>query len=272
MEINVENVSFNIQEKQIISDICFQAKSGQIVGIIGPNGSGKSTLLKNIYRVYTPNHGNIMLDGVEIDKMTPKKTAQKMAVVSQDSSGQFDFSVREIVLMGRSPHKKMMESHNQKDGAIAEEALQKVGLSNYGNRSITTLSGGEKQRVMVARALTQQAEILILDEPTNHLDIHHQLQLMDLVSTLNVTVVTALHDLNIAASYCDFIYVMDHGEVVTHGSPEAVLTEEILQEVFRVNTHIIKHPITGKTHITFLSSTYPNSESKGEEREPMHVQ
>lgn len=269
MEINVDDVSFSIQEKSIISDINLQAKSGQLVGIIGPNGSGKSTLLKNIYRVHKPDTGKIMLDNEEINKLAAKKTAQKMAVVSQDSSGLFDFSVREIVLMGRAPHKKMMESDTAFDGDIADEALQKVGMSNYRDRSITTLSGGEKQRVMVARALAQQAEVLILDEPTNHLDIHHQLQLMDLVKTLQVTVVTALHDLNIASSYCDLIYVMNHGEVVTSGTPETVLTEEMLQKVFRVNTHIVKHPITGKTHITFLSSTSETSELR--ERKLQHV-
>lgn len=255
MQINVEGVSFSVRDKQIISDINFQAKSGKIVGVIGPNGSGKSTLLKNIYRVHQPDTGTIMLDHEEIKHMTIKNTAQKMAVVSQDSSGLFDFSVREIVLMGRSPHKKMLESDTAIDRQIADEALQKVGLSNYGNRSITTLSGGEKQRVMVARALTQKAQILILDEPTNHLDIHHQLQLMDLVKTLNVTVVTALHDLNIASNYCDWLYVMNEGEIVMAGTPESVLTEETLKDVFRVHTHIVKHPITDNIHITFLSST-----------------
>lgn len=254
MQIQVENLSFSIREKQIIANIDFRAKNGQIVGIIGPNGSGKSTLLKNIYRVHQPDSGIIKLDDEEINKLSMKKSAQKMAVVSQDSSGLFDFSVREIVLMGRAPHKKMLEGDTQIDGAIADEALEKVGLLGYGNRSITTLSGGERQRVMVARALTQQAKVLILDEPTNHLDIHHQLQLMDLVKTLKVTVITALHDLNIASNYCDWIYVMKEGEIVMSGTPEDILTESMLQDVFRVHTHIVKHPITHQTHITFLSS------------------
>lgn len=254
MEVKVEGVSFSIQEKQIITDIYFRAKEGQTVGVIGPNGSGKSTLLKNIYRVHQPDVGKITLDNESIDKLSVKKTAQKMAVVSQESSGAFDFSVREVVLMGRAPHKKMLESDSENDGKIADEALEKVGLSEYGNRSITTLSGGERQRVMVARALTQQAKVLILDEPTNHLDIHHQLQLMDLVKTLDITVVTALHDLNIASNYCDWIYVMNEGEIVMSGTPEDVLTEKTLEKVFRVYTHIVTHPITNQTHITFLSS------------------
>lgn len=263
MQVSVRDVSFSIQEKQLISDIYMQAKSGEMVGIIGPNGSGKSTLLKNIYRVHKPDKGKIMFDNEELHLLSVKKTAQKMAVVSQDSSGLFDFSVREIVLMGRAPHKKVMESDSISDKNIAEEALQKVGLSNYANRSIMTLSGGEKQRVMLARALTQQAKILILDEPTNHLDVHHQLQLMDVVKTLDITVITALHDLNIAASYCDSIYVMNHGEIVKSGPPEDVLTEATLREVFRVNTSIIQHPITGKTHITYLSSAMKTDEAKG---------
>lgn len=269
MQVNVEGVSFGIQEKKIISDIDLQAKPGQFVGIIGPNGSGKSTLLKNIYRIHKPDCGKITLDREEIDKLSAKKTAQKMAVVSQDSSGLFDFSVREIVLMGRAPHKKMMEADTAADEHMAQIALDQVGLSDYGDRSITTLSGGEKQRVMVARALAQQAKVLILDEPTNHLDVHHQLQLMDLVQTLNITVVMALHDLNVASSYCERIYVMNQGEIVTAGIPEEVLTEKILQEVFHVNTSIIKHPITGKTHITFLSSTLQPSEFN--DKEPQYV-
>lgn len=254
MKIDVENLSFSIQDKQIISNVYLQVKSGQCVGIIGPNGSGKSTLLKNIYRYHKPETGNITLGETLIDELSAKKTAQKMAVVSQESSSAFDFSVKEVVLMGRAPHKKMMEADTIADEKIAENALQKVGLENYGTRSITTLSGGEKQRVMLARALTQQTSILVLDEPTNHLDIHHQLQLMDLVKTLDVTVVTALHDLNIASSYCDQIYVIHHGQIVTFGTPEEVLTESMLKEVFRVNTSIIRHPITGKIHISFLSS------------------
>lgn len=269
MDVNVENVSFSIQDKRIISDIVFQAKSNQVVGLIGPNGSGKSTLLKNIYRLHQPDAGRITLDDTALSDLSIKKTAQSMAVVSQDSSGLFDFSVEEIVLMGRAPHKKMMEADTASDMEIAEDALRQVGMLDYINRSIMTLSGGEKQRVMVARALAQQAKLLVLDEPTNHLDIHHQLQLMDLVKVLDGTIITALHDLNIASSYCDIIYCMDQGEIHTYGTPEEVLTESLLKEVFRVNTSIIKHPVTGKTHITFLSSALQNEAS--EYTQPIHA-
>lgn len=268
MQVNVEDVSFSIQDKQIISDIDMQVRSGEFVGVIGPNGSGKSTLLKNIYRVNKPDVGKISLNHDDIYDISAKKTAQNMAVVSQESSSLFDFSVRELVLMGRAPHKKMMESDTLEDSRIADEALQKVGMTDYSNRSIVTLSGGEKQRVMVARALAQQAKVLVLDEPTNHLDVHHQLQLMDLIKRLKLTVITALHDLNIASGYCDRIYVMKEGKLVTSGTPEEVLTEETMQEVFRVHTSIIKHPITGKTHITFLSSAI--HKNKEDETESLH--
>lgn len=254
MQLNVDDVSFGIREKQIISNINLHAKSGEIVGIIGPNGSGKSTLLKNIYRVNKPDAGKISLNYRDIHSLTAKETAQNMAVVNQDSSSVFDFSVKEIVLMGRAPHKNVLDTDTAEDENIADEALRKVGLYDYANRSITTLSGGEKQRVMIARALAQQAKVFVLDEPTNHLDVHQQLQLMDLIKALKLTVITALHDLNIASTYCDRIYVMAQGQIVTYGTPEEVLTEKTMQEVFRVHTSIITHPITGKTHITFLSS------------------
>lgn len=204
--------------------------------------------------MYQPELGKITIDDELLTNISTKKSAQKMAVVSQDSATLFDFPVREVVLMGRAPHKKLMETDNNTDEKIMQEALQKVGMSSYENRSIATLSGGEKQRVMLARALAQQTHILVLDEPTNHLDIHHQLQLMDLVKTLDVTIIAALHDLNIAASYCDIIYVMKDGKMHTYGTPEEVITESLLEEVFRVHTSVKIHPITKKTHVTFLSS------------------
>lgn len=262
MQVDVENVSFNIEDKNIISDVFLQAKQGEFVGLIGPNGSGKSTFLKNIYRVHQPDIGKVFLNHEDIYQLTAKQTSKNMAVVSQESGGFFDFSIQEMVLMGRAPHKRLLEADTSKDFAIAEEALKKVGLEKYGDRSIATLSGGEKQRVMVARALTQQAKVLILDEPTNHLDVHHQLHLMDLVKSLNITVITALHDLNIAAAYCDKIYVLENGQIAKYGRPEEVLTEQTLQKIFRVNTSIIQHPETKKTHITFLSSTL--NQSKGD--------
>jgi iron complex transport system ATP-binding protein len=253
MKLAIEHVSCTIMETSIIQDISMHIKDGQFVGIIGPNGSGKSTLLKTASRILKPNAGVVRLDGQLLYELSPKIAAREMAVVSQETSLTFDFSVQEIVWMGRHPHKRIFQSDTDEDLRIVNEALERVGLQGYEERSFKSLSGGEKQRVLIARALAQQAKLIILDEPTNHLDIRHQLQLMELVKTLNVTVLAALHDLNLASVYCDYLYVIQHGQVVMSGTPENVLTKERVREVFGVETEIIIHPVTKKPHITFLA-------------------
>src|SRR5699024_6973127 len=200
-----------------------------------------------------PEHGAITLAGQDIAAMSAKQLARHLAVVSQESAALFEFSVQDIVLMGRAPHKRLLEADSAADVARAQDALRQVGLAAHGQRSITTLSGGEKQRVMLARALVQDAPILVLDEPTNHLDIHYQLQLMELIRTLRVSVITALHDLNLAARYCDRIYVLQDGSIAAAGTPEEVLTQATLRRVFRVDADILRHPRTGKLHIVYVA-------------------
>lgn len=253
MKLAIEHVSCTIMETSIIQNISIHIKDGQFVGIIGPNGSGKSTLLKIASRILKPNTGAVRLDGQHLYELSPKKAAQEIAVVSQETSLTFDFSVQEIVLMGRNPHKRLFQSDTDEDLRIVNEALERVGMQGYEERSFMSLSGGEKQRVLIARALAQQAKLIILDEPTNHLDIRHQLQLMDLVKKLNVTVLAALHDLNLASNYCDYLYVIQNGQVVMSGTPESVLTKDRIREVFGVETEIIIHPLTKKPYITFLT-------------------
>ncbi|WP_306301356.1 ABC transporter ATP-binding protein [Thalassobacillus sp. C254] len=155
--------------------------------------------------------------------------------------------------MGRSPHKRFLDRDNIEDEKIAEKALSEVGMLSFSRRSFASLSGGEKQRVIIARALTQEADVLVLDEPTNHLDIQHQLQILDLVKRLKQTVIGALHDLNLAAAYCDKIYVLNHGEIYASGTPQDVLTTELMREIFGVETVVMEHPITKKLAITYLS-------------------
>ncbi|KKB35213.1 ABC transporter ATP-binding protein [Bacillus thermotolerans] len=252
MNISVKNVTSCIGGREILKDIELRVHSGEFVGIIGPNGSGKSTLLKNIYRVLKPDAGVIELEGKDIFKLPSRKVAQNVAVVSQDTPSLFDFDVAEIVSMGRTPHKKFLEADSRKDRDIVYECLEKVGMAKYVHTTFSSLSGGEKQRVMIARALAQEAKVLVLDEPTNHLDIHHQLQILNLARELNVTVAAALHDLNIAAYYCDFIYVMNQGEIVEAGKPLDVLTKGMLRRVFQVEADVMIHPVTNKVHITYL--------------------
>ncbi|MFC0558908.1 ABC transporter ATP-binding protein [Halalkalibacter alkalisediminis] len=253
MNLTVEQLTTTIEQKKIIEDISIHVYSGQFVGVIGPNGSGKSTLLKTIYRIFRPHGGLLSLDERDIFKLSYKEFSKSMAVVSQEGSVPFDFTVSEIVLMGRSPYKRLLERDTAEDVALVRSSLVKVGLEQFTDRGFSTLSGGEKQRVFIARALVQEAPFLILDEPTNHLDIHHQLHMLDIVRNLNVSVLAALHDLNLAAAYCDALYVVKDGKVVRYGSPEEVITKSMLKEVFQVDCTVTHHPKTGKPQILFIS-------------------
>lgn len=254
MELKVHDVSSTINDKQILHQINLHISRGEFVGLLGPNGSGKSTLLRNIYRSLVPISGWITLQGQDVHKMRTKKLAQHMAVVRQESSLSFDFTVREIVAMGRYPHRKSWETMNQSDESLIRRVLDQVGIDKFIDRSFHTLSGGEKQRVLIARALAQQAKLIVLDEPTNHLDIQSQLQILDILKRLQCSVLTALHDLNIAAHYCDHIYVMKEGHIVAFGPPEKVLQKKLIHDVFQVDCEVIIHPLTKKPNITYLGA------------------
>ena len=240
MNIDVKDIQAVLGGSHILKGAGLQAKAGEFVGIIGPNGSGKSTLLKCIYRVLKPDGGAVLVDGEDLLKMSYKKSAKRIAVVAQHNYYNFEFSVREVVLMGRSPHKRSMERDNAEDFRMVAEALEKVDMSEFANRSFSTLSGGEQQRVILARALAQDTPCLILDEPTNHLDIKYQLQLMDIVKGLGRTVISAVHDLNIAAMYCTRLYVMKGGRIVAEGTPEEVLTAEMIRSVYEVEARVFR--------------------------------
>ena len=247
-------MSFSVPDKQILNNISFSVEQGKFVGIIGPNGSGKSTMLKIIYRHLKQTSGFVTLYEKDILNISQKKLAQELAVVSQETPVLFDFTVKDLVMMGRTPYKKWLAADNREDFAIVEESMMLANVLHLKNRTFSQLSGGEKKRVMLARALAQQANILILDEPTNHLDIEHQYQLMDLVKDLPITIVAALHDLNLAAGYCDELLVMNDGALYMSGTPEQVLTEETLREVFRMRAGVSKNPFTKKLHLFFYTN------------------
>ena len=220
MEILTKAVRVFIGNQEILKGMDFNVHDKEFVGIIGPNGSGKSTFLKCVYRVQKPTEGGIFLNGKSLDEMSYRESALQLAVVAQHNCYSFDFDVLQVVLMGRSPHKKILDRDNAEDYAIARHALETVGLAGFEKRSFSTLSGGEQQRVILARALTQQTECMVLDEPTNHLDIKYQLQIMDIVKGLDLTVVAAVHDLNIAAMYCDRLIAVKDGMIVGCAAPE----------------------------------------------------
>ena len=250
MNIQTDNIHVSFGPKTILQDMSLDIQDKEFVGIIGPNGSGKSTFLKCLYRVLQPNHGKIFFDGTEMSSLSHRDTALKMAVVAQHSTVNFDFSVLEMVLMGRSPYKGLLDRDQIDDYEIARHALSQVGLSDFESRNFNTLSGGEQQRVILARALAQRTECLVLDEPTNHLDIKYQLELMTIVKRLDATVVSAIHDLNLASMYCDRLIALKDGSVVCTGTPHEVLTEETIRHIYGVSATVQTLP-NGRLNIIY---------------------
>ncbi|WP_270646657.1 ABC transporter ATP-binding protein [Paeniclostridium hominis] len=240
MNLETKDLKVSLNKNEILKGIDIELGNKEFIGIIGPNGSGKSTLLKCLYRNLSPSSGSIYIDNIEIGKISTRESAKKIGVLAQHNHHSFDFTVLDMVLMGRSPYKKLMDRDTKEDYDIVYEAIDKVNIRHLANRSFNSLSGGEQQRVILARALAQKTKCLILDEPTNHLDIKYQLQLMEIVKNLGIEVIAAIHDLNIAAMYCDKIYVLKGGEIVAYGTPKDVLTKEFIKEVYDVDAKVIK--------------------------------
>ncbi|BET16492.1 ABC transporter ATP-binding protein [Bacillus velezensis] len=244
MELVAENMGVKIGKKEIVKNISLFVKNRQFVGLIGPNGCGKSTLLKSIYKSLIPHKGVVNLGKLDVLKSPEKKVSQSLGVVGQFNEINFDLSVHQMVMLGRMPHKKLLESDKKEDYQIVEEALTLTNLLNYKNRSFLSLSGGEKQRVILARTIAQQPKFMILDEPTNHLDIRYQIEILSCVKKLNIGVLAALHDLEMAAYYCDYIYAIKNGEVYAQGTPEEVLTSETIEALYKIKCQTFINPIT----------------------------
>lgn len=253
MKITTQQLHAVLGNTEILRGIDFEANEGEFVGIIGPNGSGKSTLLRCLYRVLTPSEGAVFLDGKELSSYRVKESAQKLAVVAQHNYYNFEFSVRDVVMMGRAPHKRALDRDTAEDYQIMRQSLKAVGMQEFEERSFSTLSGGEQQRIILARALAQQTPCLILDEPTNHLDIKYQLWLMDIVKNLDCTVISAVHDLNIAAMYCDRLYAMKQGKVIAQGTPHELLTPDLIRELYEVDAEV---SIDGKGQLRIFYCPY----------------
>ncbi|WP_371656834.1 MULTISPECIES: ABC transporter ATP-binding protein [unclassified Streptomyces] len=248
MRIDIDGVTVEAARTRLVDDVRLTVDSGAFVGLVGPNGSGKSTLLRTVYRALRPAGGAVRLDGDDLHAMDPRAAARVLAALPQESSADFDFTVAEVVAMGRLPHQGRTAAS---DREICARAMERTGVAHLADRGILSLSGGEKQRVLIARALAQQPQVLVLDEPTNHLDIAHQLDVLSLVRESGVTVLAALHDLNLAAAHCDLLYVIDGGRIVASGPPHDVLQPELLAEVFGVRAHRVRHPLTGAVQLLF---------------------
>lgn len=254
--LKVENLCGGYGRATVIKDISLEIRKGEFLGIIGPNGSGKSTLLRLMSRALTPQQGDIFFEGQNIQEIHLKKLYQKMAFVSQNSWTGLSFSVFEMVLMGRIPHLNRLQLETKKDLAVAQQALVLTGTQEFKNKRVDELSSGERQRVMIAKALAQEPILLFLDEPTSNLDIGHQIQILDLLKALNgqnkLTVVLVLHDLNLASEYCDRLILLDHGVICRRGTPIDVLTYQNIEEVYKTVVVVKTNPMSGKPYIILV--------------------
>ncbi|SDI38008.1 iron complex transport system ATP-binding protein [Sinosporangium album] len=251
MRLSLTSVSVRLGTAPIVADCDLTVGDGERVGLVGPNGSGKTSLMRTIYRALDPVAGSVALAGDDIRTLSQRQIARRAALVAQDNAPDFDFTVEEVVAMGRGPWIGAFETTTGRNNAPIASALERVGLAGHRTRRLSTLSGGERQRALVARALAQESPLLLLDEPTNHLDVHTALELLELVRDLGRATLCVLHDLNLAATYCDRLYVLHRGRIVANGPPEEVLDPELVQAVFGVTCTHLAHPITGGLLLAF---------------------
>ncbi len=240
LSLSLSGVTVAVGSVEICSEVSLEVEGGQIVGIIGPNGSGKTTLLRTIYRVLRPRLGRVVVGEDDLWDLRSSEVARRVSVVVQEPRSDFEFTLREVVAMGRSPHQSAFARESAEDRQRVDDALARVGIAGLGTRSFGTLSGGEKQRALIARSLVQEARVLILDEPTNHLDIRYQLEVLELVRGVGVTTLMSVHDINLAAQFCDNIIVLQEGRVQATGPVDAVLIPEVLEPVFGVKVERVE--------------------------------
>lgn len=254
LNIEVHGLKLAYDAQPVLEDTNFSVERGDLVALLGANGAGKSTLLRCISRILKPNAGHIMLDGTELKHFDSKEAARKMAVVPQETTADFDFTVEDIVMMGRFPYLERFKKEDQKDYEIVRRSMEMTGVSHLAERSIASLSGGEKQRVIMARAICQQPEVLLLDEPTANLDIGYQSMLLELASRLNrdqqVTVIAAIHDINLAVHHFNHFILLSGGRVMAAGRAEEVITSENIKKSYGVPAATYRHPLHGVLQIS----------------------
>ncbi len=260
---SLENVSFSYGRRNravseaVLNDLSCLILSGRVLGILGPNGSGKSTLLKLLARVFEPQQGKIELLGDSLSSLSQLEVAKRVALVPQETVQVFPFTISEMVMMGRSPHHQGWGGwhwEDSQDWAIAQNAMEELDVAHLGDRLVTEVSGGERQRAVIARALVQEPQVLLLDEPTAFLDLHHQLDIARIIKRLNrdrgLTVVLVSHDLNLASQYCDHVLLLNHGRLAAMGSPQKVLNPEIIEAVYGCSVLVDQHPQSGLPRVS----------------------
>lgn len=264
MKIKVLGVDFNYGSIQALKSVSFEVGEGDFLGIIGPNGSGKTTLLRCITKVLNPRVGTILLDEKDVSCISREEIAKMVGVVPQNSMLTFPFTVLDVVLMGRIPYLSRLARETKRDLKIAKTAMELTNIEHLADRDINELSGGEKQRVIIAKALAQEPEVILLDEPTLHLDINHQFEILELIKKLNgrkeLTVIAVFHDLNLAARFCNKLLLLNSGKIHSVGSVEDVLTRENIEEVYHVNVKIARYSTTNSLNVVVISRSGDSSE------------
>lgn len=255
-----KHLCWQVGQTEILNNLNFSIQPNQFIGVIGPNGAGKSSLLRCLFGKNSISSGSLTFNQKEVSSYSRKSLAQEIAVVLQEPPTHFDMSVFELVSMGLIPRQSLLSFSTPADHDSIEQAINDVGLSAKNQMPFNTLSGGEKQRVMLARAIVQKTKVLILDEPTNHLDIQHQIEVLHLVKAMNITVLLSIHDLNMAAAFCDQIILMDKGNIIQQGDCEIVLSTENLRQVFKVNANIDSHPFHSGKRISYDFNQRTDSE------------
>lgn len=255
--IAINNLNWNYDKKKVLNNINIEFERRKFYSIIGPNGSGKTTILKNITRILEPVKNTVFINDQDLNSLKNNDLAKILSYVPQETSIDFEFTVFDIVLMGRNPYKKRFEPENEEDINIAKTAMNLTNTWDLREAYIDKISGGEWQRVLIARAIAQEAKILLLDEPISHLDIHHQIEILEnlknLIKTKAITVITTLHDLNLASFFSDYLILINNGKIVSYGSPKQVITKENINKVYNLNVHIIENPVNYKPHIIPMS-------------------
>ena len=251
MVLSLRDLSVEAAGRALVDRLNIDVEAGRIVGLVGPNGSGKSTALRCVYRALRPTSGAVLLDGTDQASLKLRDSARSIAALTQESRTEVDFTVEELVALGRAPHARGNHPLTARERALCRESMERLDVAHLADRSVLTLSGGERQRVLVARALVQEPRVLVLDEPTNHLDVRHQVELLSFLRGSGLTVLTALHDLNLAAAACDRIAVLSAGSLVSTGDPAEVLTPELVRKVFGIDVTVVHHPRTGAPHLIY---------------------
>lgn len=252
--IEAKNIDFGYTKDLVLDNISFGIEEGSFISIIGPNGSGKSTLLKTLNNIYKPRKGKVLLQGKDIRVYKKKEIAKKISLVPQSSQIDYNFTVEDIVLMGRHPYKKRFQREDGDDYKIVRDSLKMTNTIDFRKRFINDLSGGERQRVIISKALAQKTNIILLDEPTSSLDINHQIDILELLKKLNeeenTTIILVIHDINLAARYSKEIILLKNGKILSKGTPEEVITEENIEKAYNVNTIIDRNKYTDSLYLT----------------------